>query len=265
MTPTPQANKLRIRAVALPAEHGSWSLVAEPILLGLLVAPSWAGLCLALAAFFAFLAHQPLSIVWGDARRGRRYARTALATRFALGYTAVTLVCAVLAIWLAGWTPLLPFVLALPLMFVFVLYDQRTGRHWQAELAAPVAFAAVSAAIPLAGGWTWPTALALWCVMIARSVPAVLYVRARLRLVKGKPAQVGLALLAQLGGLLGVALLVWWGLLPWTAVVALLILLGRAASGLSRWRRPLSTKALGFVETGLGLLTAVLVAVGFAA
>lgn len=258
------SGRARARAVALPAEHGSWSLVAEPILLGLLAAPSWAGLCLALAAFFAFLAYQPLSIVWRDTRRGRRYARTTLALRFGLGFTAVTLLTALMAIWLAGWLPLLPFAFALPFMLVFLLYDQRTGRHWQAELAAPVAFAAVSAAIPLADGWTLLPSLALWGVMVARAVPAVLYVRARLRLVKGKPARTALALVAHLLALAGVGLLVGWGLLPWTAVAAMLVLLFRAALGLSRWRRPLSTKALGFLETGLGLLTAVLVAIGFA-
>jgi hypothetical protein len=36
---------IRWRAVALPTEHGSWSFVGEPILLGLLLAPGWASCC----------------------------------------------------------------------------------------------------------------------------------------------------------------------------------------------------------------------------
>jgi len=37
------------KAVALPAEHGGWGLLAEPVVLGLVSAPSAAGICLALA------------------------------------------------------------------------------------------------------------------------------------------------------------------------------------------------------------------------
>ena len=31
------------RSVAVPTEHGGWGLTFEPVLLGLIVAPSWAG------------------------------------------------------------------------------------------------------------------------------------------------------------------------------------------------------------------------------
>jgi hypothetical protein len=55
--------KPRLKGVALPASYGSWSLVSEPILLGLLVAPSWAGFLLALAGFLTFLLDQPLKII----------------------------------------------------------------------------------------------------------------------------------------------------------------------------------------------------------
>lgn len=254
---------VRWQAVALPAEHGSWSLVAEPILLGLLVAPTWGGLAWALAAFAAFLTYQPLKVVWTDRRRGRWYGRTALAARISLLYALTTAVFAAAALWLAGPMPLLPFLLALPLLGVFLFYDQKPGRHWQAELAAPTAFAAVAGIIALAGGWAPVPALALWFVMLARSVPAVLYVRAWLRLAKGKPAQRALALAAHALALAGVGLLVNMALLPATAVVAVAILLGRAAWGLARPHPDISTKALGFLETGFGLLTAVLVAAGY--
>jgi len=54
------------RTVVLPREHGGWSLIAEPALLGLLVAPSWAGVALALAGLVAFLARQPLRLFLVD-------------------------------------------------------------------------------------------------------------------------------------------------------------------------------------------------------
>ncbi len=263
VTSSPKPSGVRWQAVALPAEHGSWSLVIEPILLGLLVAPTWGGLFLGLAGFCAFLAHQPVKIILLDRKRGRSYARTQLAVRFAFLYLGLAIIFLALAVWLVGLRPLLPLIVAIPLMLIFGMYDQRPGRHWQAELSAPVAFAAIAASIPLAAGWSWPTAVALWAVMAARSAPSILYVRSRLRLVKGKAAQRKRAWLAHLIALAVVAGLVWWDLLPETAVVAMLILLIRALSGLSRYRRSWSTKTIGFVEIGFGLLTAFLVALGY--
>lgn len=251
------------KSVALPAEHGSWSLVAEPIVLGLLVAPSWAGLFLVVTAFALFLFNRPFKIYWGDRRRGRVYARTAAAKRFLIIYGAIALIGALLALYLGGWRPFTPFLLAAPLLVVFMYYDQQPGRHWQAELAAPVAFAAIVAAIALAGGLAWTVALALWGFMIARSIPAILFVRDRLRLDKDKPVSRWASLLAHVAATGFVAALVWPGWLPLTAIVATVILLGRAAWGLSPYRWRSSVKALGFLETGFGLLSVLLVAIGF--
>ena len=55
----------------MPDEHGGWGLTAEPALLGLLVAPSWAGAALGIAAFLAFLVRTPLKLVLVDRWRGR--------------------------------------------------------------------------------------------------------------------------------------------------------------------------------------------------
>lgn len=255
--------KPRLKAVALPASYGSWSLVSEPILLGLLVAPSWAGLLLALAGFLTFLLDQPLKIILTDRQRGRQYTRTRLALRVALIYLLLTAVCFAVAVWLVGLRPLLPLLLAVPLLLVFVIYDHRPGRWWQAELSAPTAFSAISAAIALAAGWDLAPALALWSVMIARSVPAVLYVRARLRLAKGKQAESGPAMGAHMLALIVIALLVILRLAPPMAVLAFLILLLRAAIGLSPYRRDFPPMTLGWIETGIGLMTVLIVAVGY--
>lgn len=261
------ARPTSFKSVALPAEHGSWSLVTEPILLGLLVAPSWAGAALAAAAFALFLFNRPFKIYWADRRRGRTFTRTRMAWRFVLIYGGVALLLSAVALALAGIGPFAPFLLAAPLLVVFVIYDQRPGRFWQAELTAPVAFAAVVAAIAIADGWGWPEALGLWGFMIARAVPAVLFIRARLRLDKGRPAAAGESLTAVIAAhalaVAGVAALAWLGWLPWTGVVAAGVLLVRAAWGLSAWRRRSSVVALGFLETGFGLLAVLLVALGY--
>lgn len=261
------ARRAMIRSVALPAEKGSYSLVSEPLVLGLVAAPSWAGLALAVAAVGMFLFNRPLKVALADRRRGRSYERTALARRFLLVYAAVVAAGFVVAFALGGWRPFVPLAVAAPLLGLFAVYDQRPGRSWQAELAAPVAFAAIVAAIAVADGWAWTPALALWGFMVARAVPAVLFIRARLRLDKGRPAAPGegtpAVILSHVAALLAVAALVWAAWLPWTAVLAAAILLARAVWGLSPWRGHFSAVALGFLETGFGLLAVLLVALAY--
>jgi YwiC-like protein len=103
------------KAKALPVEHGGWGISLEPVLLGLLVAPSPAGLWLALATLGAFLARRPLKIVAGDRRRGREFARTPVARRFVLLYGAVALACFVLLVLnVPNYLFLWPLALAAP-------------------------------------------------------------------------------------------------------------------------------------------------------
>lgn len=254
---------VRWQAVALPPEHGSWGLVGEPVALGLLVAPAWASLLVGLGAFAGFLAYRPVKVAWGDLRRGRRYPRTTLALRFAAGFALAAALALAAGLALAGPGWLLPFALAAPFGIVFVAYDLRPGRTWQAEVAAPVAFAATAAAMGVAGGLPPAVALSLWAVMAARSVPSVLYVRERLRLERGEPARAALAVAAHGAGLVAVAALAAAGWLPWLAAAAVALLLARAAWGLSRLRRPATPRAVGFGEIVWGVVTVVLIAVGW--
>ena len=70
-----------LRAVAVPTEHGGWGLTAEPVLLGLAIAPSVAGVCIGIAAVVGFLARTPLRVVLVDRHRHRDLDRTGLARR----------------------------------------------------------------------------------------------------------------------------------------------------------------------------------------
>jgi YwiC-like protein len=104
---------VRLRTVALPVEHGGWRISLEPVVLGLLVAPSATGLALGVATLGAFLARHPFKIVAGDRRRGRRFARTPAAERFTLLYGAVALAGFVWALASArGYSFLLPLAFA---------------------------------------------------------------------------------------------------------------------------------------------------------
>lgn len=254
------------KAVALPAEHGSWGLVGEPVFLGLLVAFSPAALLVGLGSFAGFLAHRPLKIAYGDRRRGRRYPRTVLAERFAAAFASVAVGCFLGALALAGPALLVPLAAAVPLATVFLLYDLRPGRTWQEELAAPAAFSSACAAMAAASGWTLPAAFALWGVLAARGVPTVLYVRERVRLERTASLDRRVAVATavfHLVALCGVIALVRAGLLPALAAVAVALLALRAAHGLTLWRGGRTARSVGFQELAWGATTVVAVVVGF--
>ncbi|NHZ70059.1 MAG: hypothetical protein GWP18_00280, partial [Proteobacteria bacterium] len=52
--------------MALPTEHGGWGFTLEPILLGLLVAPSASAWEISAAALGIFLARRPVKILSTD-------------------------------------------------------------------------------------------------------------------------------------------------------------------------------------------------------
>src|SRR5690606_6649847 len=117
---------IRWRSVALPTEHGGWSFISEPILLGLLLAPSVGGMTLGVAALLVFLLRQPLNIYVKDVRGRRWAARTAGARRFALLYAALTLAAGLTVLLnLPAFDALLPLLLALPLFAIQLAFDFR--------------------------------------------------------------------------------------------------------------------------------------------
>lgn len=254
----------RWRAVALPTEHGGWGFLLEPLLLGRLVAPTSAGLLLLVATVAGFLLRQPLKILLVDRRRGQRTARTEMALRFAVGYGAVALLALAGALALAGPRFLLALACGLPFAAVFIYYDlTRPGRTLQAELAAPLALATVAPAMALMDGWTWQMAAAMWVILAARFIPAILYVRARLRLDKEKDAGVYGSLLLHIVA----ALLVFWlveiGLAPPLATLAFALLFVRGAVMLGPRRPRVSVKFIGFSELFIGIGFVLIVAIGY--
>src|SRR5262245_2806677 len=86
-TPTPApVGRIQLKPLALPTEHGGWGLLAEPVALGLLAAPSMAALGVGWAAIAAFLAHQPLKLVLADWLRHGTSPRTPWALGYAVAY-----------------------------------------------------------------------------------------------------------------------------------------------------------------------------------
>lgn len=249
--------------MALPSEHGSWGLALEPLVLGLLIAPSLAGLGLALGLLAAFLAHQPFQTAWRDRRKGKRYPRTRAAEVFVALYLAVSGFGGLWALVEIGWGPFLPLVLALPLGLLFVGASSRGEMHTAGvEILASLALAAGATAVALAGDASPWLAWALWPLVAARSVPAVLYVRARLRLERGESPPRIWAIGAHAVGLVLAGLVVLWTPVPALALAAVTLLLLRALWGLSRWRRPARPWKVGLAEIGWGILFVLLIALG---
>ena len=204
-TPAPSAPAApSLARVVVPAEHGGWAFLGEPILLGLLVAPSWAGACVALAALAAFLARTPLRLLLGDRRRGKRYPRTALAER---AFTVLALLGAAAlagALVLARGPLLLALGCAAPLAALALALDLgRRSREAAAKTLAALALGGVAAAIALAAGRAAPFAFALWALLALRALPTIAFVRARFRLDRNEPSNPALALALHAGAIAG--------------------------------------------------------------
>jgi len=260
----PVQSRVVIRSVALPSEHGGWGFLLEPIVLGLLVAASWPGALLALAACGVFLIHQPLKIAIKDRLKGQRPARTLWAERFVVGYGLMALLPMLVLLLSAPLDFLLPVFIAMPLAAVQVVYDARNqSRKLLPELCGAAALAMIAPSLALLASWSLPAALALSLPLIARAITAILYVRARLRLEHGKPQPPLPIWAVHAFALLGVLGLALSNVLPAMTVLAFAILAARAALGLSAYRKARPAKIIGFQEIGYGLLTVILVSLGY--
>lgn len=256
-------NRVRLRSVALPVEHGGWALVGAPLALGFWVAPSVAGGWLTLFALVLFLVRQPLQLLVADWRRGRTYPRTPWAWTFALAYGATAVVTFVLA-WHATphrfWWPL---ALAAPLAAVQVGHDLLTPRRaTSVQACGVVATNALVAAIAMARGWSFARAATLWLLLALQAATAIVYVGTRLRLARGEPAPCWPAHAVHLGALAIVFPLALRDAVPWLAVAVFAVLGARAWVGLRPRARTAPAVRVGIEEVAFTALTVVGLALG---
>jgi YwiC-like protein len=258
------APALAWRPVALPVEHGAWSFLLEPVILGLSLAPSLAGLSLGIAALAGFLVRHPLRLVALDRGKGARHARTGLAQRFAFSYAAAAFLFASAAFVSAERGFILPILTAAPLALGALLLDLRgRGRDLAAEIAGSVALGASATAIVMAGGGSHRAAWMAWLFLALRSVTAIVYVRARLARERGGVSPVFGVMALHVVVIFVVAGLTLPGLAPVAAVAAFAILLLRAAHGLLLPPKGVRPQVVGISEVVFGLITLALLWVGF--
>ena len=263
MTPVQPDTTTSLRRVLLPTEHGGWAFLGEPLVLGLVLAPSGAGVCVALAAVAAFFARQPLKLFGADRRRGKVYPRTIVAERAFAACTLLGALALAAALALARGPLLQAVGAAAPVAAVALAFDlSRRSRDLAAELSGAFAMGASASAIALAAGWPALPAFGLWGVLVARALGTIAFVRARLRLERGEPwSAAGVAVSQALAIALAVALAAAQAA-PRATVAAMALLAVRAAWGLSPWRPRLRTAMLGVSEIVAGLIVISLVVWG---
>lgn len=253
-----------VRKIAIPVEHGGWGILFEPIVLGLIAAFSPAGLLIGLGAVAAFFARQPLKLALIDRSRSKSYPRTRTAWSLTVLFAAGSILLVVGGAALGGWRVLIPLAAAGPFALVQIVYDARNdSRRILPEVCGAVAMSAVAMSTGLAGGLGAVVAGALWLFMVARSVPAILYVRARVRIERNVPANAAAPILAHAGALAAAVLLVARGLAPAVAATVLVVLLARCAIGLSSLRRAASPQRIGFTEIAYGAGAVIATGIGY--
>ncbi len=220
----------------------------------MLVAPSWGGALISLAACFAFLTRQPLRLALQDANRGKSYPRTGWCWTFVAIYLAAAAAALAGAIAVGGAVMLIPLGLVAPFALVQVLFDAHArGRNLLPELCGATAMSSTAAAIGIAGGLRIMPAFILSGIIICRMIPSIVYVRT---LVRREHKQIVSPWPAAALQIAAIALVVSFA--SPLAALAMVILLVRAIWGLTH--EPPRAKTLGWREVVFGAVTVVLAA-----
>jgi hypothetical protein len=248
----------------MPTEHGGWGLTLEPGLLGLLVAPSAAGVCLAAAAMVAFVARTPLKIALVDRHRGRSLARTGLARRVAAAEIVVLVALVAGAVVLAPPWFWLPALAAAPLIVVELWFDVRSrSRRLVPELAGAAGVCSVAAMIVLADGGGGRLAAGVWAVLVARVVTSIPHVRAQIARLHGHPARAAGGWIADVAAVVvaAVAVVLEPALAAGAVAIVAVVVVQRVTS-----RGPLPRAVvLGMRQMAMGFGVVVVTALGYLA
>ena len=245
------SRSVAIRPLALPNEHGGWGFLFEPIVLGLAVAGSGSGVLIAVAALAGFLVRHPLRLALQDAMRRRTYPRTKVCWTLALSYLLAAAAALALAVMLSGLRILIPFAIVAPFAVVQIVYDAlNRSRDLLPELCGATAMSSTAAAIAMSGGMDLVPALGVAGIIVARSLPSIVYVRTLLR-----PRRRWPAIAMHAAAIPAVAYASYF------AVAAMVVLLARAVWGLTH--QPPRAKTIGWREIVFGAITVTLAAIGY--
>lgn len=255
---------VNVKTIALPIEHGSWGFVFEPLTAGLLIAFTPSAFWIVLLVVGAFLTRQPLKVLLNARQANRALPQTPVAQKFIAFYGAIFTVGLAGTLYFISASALTPFLFILPLAAYQIYCDgSRKSRQLLPELTGAVAVSSSVSVIALAAGWTFPAAIALWAIFVARLIPSILYVRNRLLLEKGKSFSAIVPGVSHVAALALVGALAIYGLSPLLTVLMFAVLLGRGVIGLSKYRSKIKAMRIGVWEVVYGTLTALSVVIGY--
>jgi hypothetical protein len=260
--------KLFRKSLIVPTEHGSWSWLLVPFLVGAAIpggvgqagdAALLASALTLIGGLCSFLVRQPAS-GWLRIRRGRASrADEPLAAGWTLGLTLVAGLC--LAGLLAlGRTDLLWLVIPFALVLILYLVAARSGRAAMRALwteligALGLALMAPAAAIAVTGemgGLAW----AVWGLMGLQNALGVLYVRLRLADTHRRPAERSIVLRGHAVGLVLVVMAALFRWVPPLAAIPFAVVLLRAAWAVREPRPVANVRRFGFTEVGVEALS----------
>lgn len=249
------------RQVAVPSEHGGWSLTAEPVVLGLVAAWSWPGLALGLAAMTAFVARTPVKVVLVDRWRHRWLDRSRLAARIAsVELMAITVMAVLAAVGAVDRWFCVPLAVGAPFVGVELWFDMRSrSRRLIPELAGTFGIGSVVAAIVLTDGGSASLAVGLWVVVSARAAAAIPYARAQVFRAHDRPVTWWHSDLAQVLATAAVAVAWSIGAIPLAPVIAVAAI---ATFNVAAVRGPVEpAKTIGLQQMAFGIAVVVITAV----
>lgn len=244
----------------LPAEHGSWSWLLVPFLVGAAISGSWsvAIVFVLSGGLSAFLMRQPAT-AWLRIRRGRGRRRDEVVTASWTGFFALIAILSLVGLLLLERQPLLwllPPMAVLLLIYLSVAQINRAQvRNLWMELAGAAGLAVMAPAAYVASKNVLDgTAWLLWVLMAAQNVLGVLYVRLRISDTHERDQARIPLLLGHIAGLLTVAAALGFVGATMLALVPFVFFLIRAL-WLARAPRPISNiKRFGFSEVGVELV-----------
>jgi len=266
---TPIRRRYLRKQLVLPTEHGSWSWLLVPYLVGVLVAGELdSGALLVLSGGLAgFLVRQPASVYMrAQSGRGRRSDGPA-ALMWLILFASVAL-ASFTGLLILGLFELLWMLVPMAALFFFYVFASRQRRAsirtlWM-EVAGAIGLAAMApAAYIAASGGLDQTAWILWVLMAGQNVLGVLYVRVRIGDTHERPRDSRPVLWSHSLVLFLVVVAVFFRLVAWLAILPFAGLMLRAVwVGLAARPVP-NIKRFGFIEIGVEIAGGLLIAAGW--
>jgi hypothetical protein len=182
------------RRPLIPREHGAYGQLILPLVAALAMGrPTLASICMVVAAFAAFFAHEPLLVLLG--KRGTRAKREqrGRAIRNGLGWMGVALASGMGGLWLGGEpvirASLVPLGFALAMTPVILRGYEKT---LVGEIGAAAALTAAAIPVAVAVGLTLDRALLVWAAWVIAFTTSTSAVRWVISAHKGQRAHDGL-------------------------------------------------------------------------